>query len=171
MNTPKTQVSKAVGDIVRLSNSKKPIDSDAATPRQIALFERGEELGYSSAAEASEWVAALKDLKDNAERRMLRAGFVSAYKAATGKTEKDAQNAFDYLARKHSPTTSRKKGAGRKEKAAAGSAEKLSEKDVAARLTRILHYVAKAQTTHAGDSEMLDVLGAIAALAGGETEV
>ena len=42
--------------------------------------------------------------------------------------------------------------------------------DVALRLAAVLHYIAKAQAKHAGDDEVLEMLGEIAAIAGGKTK-
>ena len=44
----------------------------------------------------------------------------------------------------------------------------MSEKDVAARMVKALSYISKAQARHAGDTEMLEVLGEIAAILGGK---
>jgi len=62
----------------------------------------------------------------------------------------------------------RKKGGGRKEKTETGKATTLSEKDVANRLVKCLAYVAKAQEQHAGDEEVMELLGDIAAILGGK---
>jgi hypothetical protein len=155
----------------------KTVRATEATPKQDALYLMGEDLGHAAADSHVAWVDALKCVKTPADRSMLRAGFRSAYCAALGKSEAQADQRFSYLARLHAaPETSRKHAStkakkgkgGRPEKTESGKGEKLSEKDVAARLVKALAYVSKAQAKHAGDGEMLEVLGEIAAILGGK---
>lgn len=162
---------------------KKLVESVEATARQSAAFVMGEELGATSAKNDVAWHDALKACRiGTRDRIMLRAGFVSTYaptlptKSTTkGTPEERAGNRFDYLARIHAPHTSRKAahnakrkaGGGRKEKTATGGAEQVNASAIAQRLAAVLHYIAKAQQDRAGDSEMLEVLGEIAAIAGG----
>lgn len=168
--------SKANGLSYIRANNAKTMHAVEATPRQNALFAQGEELGAQAADNAFAWEAAIKSIKTPLDRASLKAGFVSAYMPLRGCTEKSAKAQFDRLAKLHAPHTSRQakanakraKGGGRKEKTATGKASKLSEKDVAARMVKALAYISKAQSKHAGDSEMLEVLGEIAAILGGK---
>jgi hypothetical protein len=156
---------------VKFNNAKTMI-ATAMSDAQCATFERGEELGYASIESEIAWADALRLIKTPADRAILRAGFVSAYVSVRRVPEKSAKNRFDYLARQYAkPETSKRakhtaETRGRKAKVEA-KVEKLSEKDVAARLVRVLAYVAAAQGKHAGDAEMLEVLGDIARLANG----
>jgi hypothetical protein len=159
-------------------NNAKVTHAVAMTPKQDSLFARGVELGADDGQNALNWAEALKLARVGTDdRKVLRAGFVHglAPEAAEGtKAYKSAQNRFDYLARQYSPHTSRKSAStketrGRKEKAAA-TVSKLSEKDVAARLVAVLAFVAEMQGKHAGDGEMLEVLGTVAKLANGATK-
>lgn len=161
--------------VVPFSKSKT-VNAVEMTPKQYAIFEVGEDLGHAAADVGIAWRDALKLCKDVADRRVLRAGFVSAYTSAAGANVKAANNKFDYMARLHTPSTSRKSASnakkaetrGRKEKEETGTGSVLSDKQVAARLTAALAYIAKAQQTHAGDGEMLETLGEIAAILGGK---
>lgn len=162
--------------LVKFSKSKTTIAAEM-TEKQYTIFETGEHLGHAAAGDFYAWSDALKMCKTPADRKVLRAGFVSSYTVARKVTAKQAANKFDYLAREHAPAhTSRQRKAnaakaetrGRKEKEATGTGAVLSEKQVAARLTAALAYIAKAQQSHAGDSEMLETLGEIAAILGGK---
>ncbi len=157
-------------------NGAKTVIAVAMTDRQIALQEAGEELGYATADSELAWTAALKQIKTPADRAILKSGFVSAYKAARNVGDKTAIQAFDRRAAQHAPHTSRKAKSnatkaksGRKEKTG-GKGEHVPAQDVALRLAAVLHYVAKAQAKHAGDDEVLEMLGEIAAIAGGKTK-
>lgn len=156
---------------VRFGNSKT-LNAIAATPAQVGLYEMGEDLGAQQAESSIAWADALKVCKSHGDRMMLRSGFVSTYAPLRNVSEASAIKQFNRLASVNAPQTSRKAKSnketrGRKEKAKAVVA-KLSEKDVAARLVACLAYVAKAQSKHAGDSEMLELLGDIAAILGGK---
>lgn len=161
-------------EILKFSKAKSII-AVAMTPAQDALYVMGQELGDAAAEDSLAWATALKATKTPADRKVLREGFATAYCTATGKGRKAADNRFDYLARMHAPQSSRKakhnakraKGGGRKEKKA-GKGETLPPQVTAQRLTAVLHYIAKAQVKHMGDDEMLEVLGEIAAIAGGK---
>lgn len=145
-----------------------------ATTSQSALFALGEELGSLAAESSHAWADALKACKAHADRMFLRAGFVSVYAPLRNVSQDSAIKKFNRLAAVYAPDTSRKaksnkaKKSGRKEKTDTGKAEKLSEKDVAARMVKALAYISKAQARHAGDTEMLEVLGEIAAILGGK---
>jgi hypothetical protein len=149
----------------------------------IAFYEMGEALGAQQAefdADATQsWRDALKACKTPLDRKALRAGFVDAYRNASHVSEESAQNRFSYLARLYSPDTSRKakhnadkgkKKSGRPTEDGAMGGKHIPPQDVALRLAAVLHYVAEAQAKYAGDSDMLDVLGEIAAIAGGKAE-
>lgn len=162
-------------DLVQFTRAKTIIAAPA-TPAQTAAFVMGSELGATSAESDIAWHDALKACRvGTPDRIMLRRGFVSTYAPAKGCSVKQAENRFDYLARTHAPATSRKaksvakraKGGGRKEKTTTGAAEQVNASAIAQRLAAVLHYIARAQQQHAGDSEMLEVLGEIAAIAGG----
>jgi len=159
---------------VRFNGAKTMIAREMSAA-ELALFERGEELGYAAVEIDVAWRDALRACKLPSDRKVLRAGFVSAFMAAARATLKAANNKFDYMARQYAPaSTSRKAKAtaetrGRKAKAEA-VVSKLSEKDVASRLTAALAYIAKAQQDHAGDGEMLETLGELAAILGGKTK-
>jgi len=156
-------------------NGAKTMIARAMSDAESALFETGEELGYATVESEISWRDALRACKAPSDRKVLRAGFVSAFMAAARATLKAANNKFDYMARQYAPaSTSRKAKAtaetrGRKAKAEA-VVSKLSEKDVGARLVAALAYIAKAQENHAGDGEMLETLGELAAILGGKTK-
>jgi hypothetical protein len=119
-----------------------------------------------------DWAEALRACKVHADRLILRHGFVSAYVAAGRKSKAQADQRFSYMARLHSPTTSRKKAGGKRAGAGAPegdgepNVEKLSEKAVASRLVAILAYVSQQQRTPTDDAEA--ILGRVATLANGE---
>lgn len=159
---------------VKFSKSATTIAVEASGT-QTALFSRGEELGSLAAESSIAWQDALKACKTHGDRMFLRAGFVSVYAPLRNVSQDAAILKFNRMAAVHAPGTSRKAKSnakkaksGRKEKTGTGKAEKLSEKDVAARLVKALGYISKAQTRHAGDTEMLEVLGEIAAILGGK---
>lgn len=159
--------------IVKFNGAKTTV-ATAMDARQSAILEAGDALGHTQASADGEWADAIKLCKQPGDRNILRAGFVPAYMGATGCTKKSADDRFDYLARKYAAGSSRKKAgrvakkAGRKEKTATGAAEQVNASAIAQRLAAVLHYVAEAQQKHVGDSEMLEVLGDIAALCGGK---
>jgi hypothetical protein len=140
--------------------------------RHVGLFQMGEELGYATVESELAFADALKLCRTPADRLALRSGFVSAYSAARKVPEASAIQAFNRRAKVHAPGTSRKhkanakKGAGRPE-TKGGKAEQLNALAIAQRLAAVLHYVAKAQAEHAGDEDILNLLGEIAAICGG----
>jgi predicted extracellular nuclease len=153
----------------------KTINAIAMTEKETALFETGEELGFATVESEIAWADALKSCKTSQDRLILRAGFVSAYMAARKAKEATAIQAFNRRAREHAPHTSRKAKANAKKKTGrpekkAGKGEHVPAQDVALRLANVLHYIAKAQAQHAGDSDVLEMLGEIAAIAGGKTK-
>ncbi len=173
--------SKATGTntpvaLVKFGKSKT-VNAVAMTDKQVALHEMGEELGYATAESEIAWAAALKSCKTPADRLILRDGFVSAYMQARSTSEKTAIQAFNRRAAQHAPGTSRKAKAngegrkgGRKAKTKTGEGTHVPAQDVALRLAAVLHYVAKAQAKHAADDEIMEILGEIAAIAGGKTK-
>lgn len=171
MNANQKPVAQAMG-IVKF-NAAKVTHAVPMTAKQEALFETGVTLGAQDGESTMALADALKAARSPEDRKVLRAGFVHglASDASEGtKAHKAAQNRFDYLARKHSPQTSRKSAStsekrGRKEKAEAAVA-KLSEKDVAQRLVAILAYVAECQRD-VTDADTLGMLGKIAKIANG----
>lgn len=162
-------------------NKAKSMVARPATDVEIGLFERGRELGTESAEHKLAWQAALKLVgRDHAKRMALRGGFVAAYAPLRGVSEAAAILQFNRMAAVFAPESSRKaksNAAKAKAKAKPGRKEKtanvkgtLSEKEVAKRLTQALAYIAKAQQQHAGDDEMLEVLGEIASILGGKAK-
>ncbi len=164
------------GAVLKFNNAKTTI-APAMTERQYATFEAGEELAYHAVDSELAWAEALKNCKVPGDRAILRRGFVSAYASSRKVSDKTAGNRFDYMARLHAPAKSsrqakanaKKVKSGRKEKTA-GKGEHVPAQDVALRLAAVLHYVAKAQTKHAADDEIMEMLGEIAAIAGGKTK-
>lgn len=159
---------------VKFNRAKTTIAVEA-TSAQHALFAKGEELGSLAAESSLAWQDALKACKAHADRMFLRAGFVSVYAPLRGVSEDSAIKAFNRMASVYAPHTSRKHASnakrakvGRKEKTETGKVSKLSEKDVAARLTKCLAYVVTQQQKHAGDDEITEILGEVAAILGGK---
>lgn len=159
---------------VKFNNAKTTIAREM-TPAQYALFERGEELGHCERDYAIAWGDALKLCKAPADRVILRSGFVSTYRASFGASEKTAHNRFDYLAKVYAPAHTSRKSASNAKKAivrAAGRPEDdgepshavLSDRDVIARNLAAVAYISTAQVKHAGDAEMLEVLGELLAI-------
>jgi hypothetical protein len=177
-----------IGDVVKF-NRAKITDAVAATVRQNTLYNRGYAL-YGAQGEADmAWQDALKGVGAD-ERVWLRRGFVKSAVTLAGfvdangdvaddsdayaEAAKRAGNRFDYLARQYAPKESsrqaksnakrkRAKGGGRKETTETGKATK---GDPAAMLNAIVMYVGKEMQRHVHDSEMMEVLGHIAILAG-----
>lgn len=164
------------GTILKFNPKAKTVVAVAMTDAQETLYMLGSELGAMIAESDLAWTHVLRLCKNPADRKCVRAGFVPTYMGAKGCSEKSAQDRFDYLARKHSPQSSRKKAGrvaksvGRKEKTATGVAEQVNASAIAQRLAAVLHYVAAAQAKHMGDGDMLEVLGEIAAIAGGKAK-
>lgn len=158
-------------------NKSKSMTAVEATSAQRALYVRGEELGAMAAESAIDWAETLRACKTHADRMFVRAGFVSTYAPLRNVSQDAAIKKFNRLASEYAPHTSRKaksnadkaKKPGRKEKTTNAKGT-LSEKEVAKRLTQALAYIAKAQQQHAGDDEMLEVLGDIASILGGKAK-
>lgn len=173
-----TKQSKSAGLSFIRFNKAKSMTAVEATSAQRALFVRGEELGAMAAESAVDWAETLRACKTHADRMFVRAGFVSTYAPLRNVSQDAAIKKFNRLASEYAPHTSRKaKSNANKAKAKSGRKEKtanvkstLSEKEVAKRLTQALAYIAKAQQQHAGDDEMLEVLGEIASILGGKVK-
>lgn len=163
-------------NLVKFNNAKTTIAAPA-TKAQEALAAMGDELGHSSADNDLAWKAALKAVKSPADRIVLRTAFVASYMGAVNCGQKSAENRFDYLARIHAKAdTSRKaKANAKKRKAGGGRKEKqgatktvLSEKQLAARVVKALAYIGDMQQKHAADGDMLEMLGTLAKILGGD---
>jgi len=159
--------------IVKFTRSKVTRAIEA-TPKQSAMYARGEELGALTAESDIAWIDALKSAKPGTDDRiMLRRGFIATYAPLHGGDDTKAGNRFDYLARKFAkPETSRRakfdkakraKGGGRKEKQGATKTT-MSEKTMARNIVACMAFIAKAQAAHMGDDEALKTLGSIAAI-------
>jgi len=159
--------------IVKFTRSKVT-QAIEVTPKQSAMYARGEELGALTAESDIAWADALKAAKPGTDdRSMLRRGFIATYAPLHGDNIVKAENRFDYLARKFAkPETSRKlasnkakraKGGGRKAKTGAVKTT-MSEKTMARNIVACMAFIAKAQAAHMGDDETLKTLGHIAAI-------
>lgn len=167
-----TKQGNTKGALIKFNAKAKTTIAAAMDARQTALYERGEELGADAGGYIGDFKVALGECRDHGDRMILRAGFVVAYRGARGCNEAAAIAAFNYYARSVAPHTSRKAKAnakvkGRPEKTATGKGKTLAPQETAQRLANVLHYIAKAQAKYAGDGDMLEVLGEIAAIAGG----
>jgi hypothetical protein len=135
----------------------------------------GTALATSTSKHLSQWRDALARCPSGEVRDALRAAFVAGFMAAEKVTKKQADNRFDYMAKKWAaPETSRKSayngrkaGAGRKEKGD-GGAHAVSAGMLACWIACALDRIGKAQLTIT-DSRMVELLGEIATDLHGES--
>jgi hypothetical protein len=184
----KTKVSQAVsatvapevtpGTFLSLTGNKvsaKVTVAPAMTARQHECYDMGYALGCADAEQEQSIIDALVACGSNADRVFLRHGYCAGYVSApriirkreVWPTAEQAQQRFSYLARIHSPETSRKvasnkrkPGGGRKTKTTA--TVKKGEASDAKNVTQALAYIKAAQKTHADDSDILQVLADLA---------
>lgn len=137
-----------------------------------SAVEAGEALAYATVDFDSLAAVALKACASKADRKALRASFVVAYAKARNVSEKAANNRFDYMARIYSPTTSRKARANSKRKPGAGRKPKqggeAKQVDTAKANAAAVAFCRKAMRANEGDSDMLEMLGAIVAILAGQ---
>lgn len=179
MNTNAKQ-SAPIGDVIKFNAAKVTL-AQPATARQEEIARRATELGAQAAEGTLDWSDLLKLVKSAEDRAIAKSHFMASYlthmQAAGKRISQDAaRKAFDRKIAEFAPQTSRKaksnakraKGGGRKEKTATGKGETLAPQVTAQRLAAVLHYIAKAQQKYMGDDDVLEVLGEIAAIAGGK---
>lgn len=143
----------------------RPMSAD-----ELEAYEIGETLALHTIDGTMHLEDALRACKSVKRRAALRAGFAAVWSAARGITIESAERKFNRMAQELTPETSRKAkanakrkaGGGRKVKAKGGKVDKTDRAPQI--LVAALQWCAKQQRRHAGDDDVMELLGELAAI-------